>query len=222
MKTEDGCFLDIGWWKDIQFTKRLCFSSQTCRTEILRNHLPTPGALQSKPLVLAERYMFYQCRQENTENVAAYLAALRKCAEYCNFGDFLQQALRDRFVCGLNSSAIQKRLLAESDLTLKCALEIVQSMEPAARQAEYLNLSKPTASGDQDEVHVMTGGMAQNSGNKPKFIKVNNSFREVHLRKNPPYHVSAAGDRVAIHIHANLRTNLSHLQKQRTRIFFCF
>ena len=108
----------------------------------------------------AERYKFYQRCQENTQNVADYLAALRKCAEYCNFGDFLHQALRDFFVCGLNSSAIQKRLLAESDLTLKRALEIARFMEAAAKQAEYLNLRKPTASGDQGEAHVMTGGTA--------------------------------------------------------------
>ena len=61
----------------------------------------------------------------------------------------------------LISSAIQKRLIAVSDLTLKCALEIAQSMDPAAKQAEYLNLSQPTVSGDHGEVHVVTGGMVQ-------------------------------------------------------------
>ena len=44
-------------------------------------------------------------------------------------------------------------------------------MGAAPKQAEYLNLSKPTASGDQGEEHVMTGGMAQNFRNKPKFMK---------------------------------------------------
>ena len=95
-----------------------------------------------KPLVIVERCKFYHRHQENTENVPDYLATLRKCADYCNFGDSLQQALRDRFVCGLNSSAIQKRLLAESEFTFKGALEMAQTMEVTAKQAEYLNISK--------------------------------------------------------------------------------
>ena len=44
-----------------------------------------------KPLVIAEKYKFYQPHQENTENVADYLGTLRKCTEHCNLGD--QQAL---------------------------------------------------------------------------------------------------------------------------------
>ena len=36
-KKKDGHFLDIGWWKDIEFTERLGFSSQTRQNEILRN-----------------------------------------------------------------------------------------------------------------------------------------------------------------------------------------
>ena len=65
--------------------------------ELLKNHF------NPKPLLIAERYKFYQRRQETAENVAEYLSALRKCAEHCNFADFLQQALRDKFVCGLNT-----------------------------------------------------------------------------------------------------------------------
>ena len=81
-----------------------------------------------KPLVIAERFKFHHRSQEKPENVADYLAALRKCEEYCTFEDFLQQALPD-------SSAIQKSLLAESDLILKRALKIAQFMEAAAKQA---------------------------------------------------------------------------------------
>ena len=39
---------------------------------------------------------------------------LRKLALHCAFDNFLSQALRDRFVCGLNDQSIQKQLLAEA------------------------------------------------------------------------------------------------------------
>ncbi len=41
-------------------------------------------------------------------------AALRKLATHCNFGAYLTEA---RFVAGLRSEAMQRRLLAETDLT---------------------------------------------------------------------------------------------------------
>ena len=74
----------------------------------------------------------------------------------------MQQALRDRLVCGLNRSAIQKRLLAESELTLKRALEIAQSIEAAAKQAEYLNLSKLTASADHKQKFQRSSPLGKN------------------------------------------------------------
>ena len=114
---------------DLKFTEAI---------ELLKNHF------NPKPLVIAKRYKFYQRRQETAENVAEYLAPLRKCAEHCNFADFLQQALRDKFVCGLNSSTIQQRLLAESELTLKRALEIAQSMEAAAKTSRILESGEPS------------------------------------------------------------------------------
>ena len=64
------------------------------------NSTCSPTTLQMKNgRQIAERYKFYQRRKGNTENVVDYVAALRKCAEHCNFGDFRQQALRDRLVC---------------------------------------------------------------------------------------------------------------------------
>ena len=41
--------------------------------------------------------------------------------------------LRDRIVCGINDSTIQRRLLGEKELTFARAYEIAQSMESAAK-----------------------------------------------------------------------------------------
>ena len=54
---------------------------------------------------------------------------LKKLSEYCDFGANFKDTLRNRFVCGLKSKAIQKKLLAERDLTYNVALEIAHAME---------------------------------------------------------------------------------------------
>ena len=53
------------------------------------------------PLVIAERFSFHSRAQSSTESVAEYIAELRRLATHCQFKTFLQEALRDRFVCGL-------------------------------------------------------------------------------------------------------------------------
>ncbi|XP_068738454.1 uncharacterized protein [Montipora capricornis] len=90
---------------------------------------------EPKPIVIAERFHFHKREQHEGEGVAAYSAALKKCSEHCAFGTFLEEALRDRFVCGLRSKQTQKRLLAEKELTWKAAVEIALAMEVLDKQA---------------------------------------------------------------------------------------
>jgi len=54
----------------------------------------------------------------------------------------LQEALRDRFVCGLRSEVIQWRLLTEEKLTLQKAYNLACSVELQIRkQASELQVS---------------------------------------------------------------------------------
>lgn len=52
---------------------------------------------------------------------------------HCAFSTYLEEALRDRFDCGLRSEAMQRRLLAESELSFTKAMELAQSTETAER-----------------------------------------------------------------------------------------
>ena len=69
--------------------------------------------------MIAEPFYFHRRNQAPEESVADFIAQLRRLAMHCQFGDHLNEALRDRFVCGLKSEVMQKRLLSEVDLTLK-------------------------------------------------------------------------------------------------------
>lgn len=99
---------------------------------ILRKHF------DPQPLLIAERFRFYQRSQKTDESIADYIADLRRLSIKCEFGEFLDQALRDRFVCGVRTESIQKKLLTEADLTMKRAQEIAQSIESADKGAKDL------------------------------------------------------------------------------------
>ena len=103
--------------------------------EKLRSHF------EPKPLVIAERFNFYRRVQATGETVADFVAALRQLSAKCEFGTFLDQAIRDKFVCGLRSEAIQRKLLTEDGLTTARAVEIAQGMESATTKVREIKES---------------------------------------------------------------------------------
>ena len=61
---------------------------------------------------------------------------------HCEFGNFLDQALRDRLVAGLQSEVLQRQLLSEEDLTLKHAIQRAQPFEAAEPNSKALKCSQ--------------------------------------------------------------------------------
>jgi predicted aspartyl protease len=94
-------------------------------SEALSNHF------EPQRSVITERFHFHKRSQAVDESVAVFDAALRRLAANCQFGDTLQDTLRDRFVCGLRHENIQRRLLSEKTLTYDRAIEIARGMEAA-------------------------------------------------------------------------------------------
>ena len=84
------------------------------------------------PSIIIQQYKFNSGNRNDTETILQFLAALRSLAEYCNYGTTLEDMLRERLVCGVRNEQIQKRLLAEKDLTFAKAKELAESMEAAA------------------------------------------------------------------------------------------
>ncbi|KAL5500514.1 hypothetical protein EMCRGX_G012092, partial [Ephydatia muelleri] len=99
---------------------------------------------EPKPLVIAERFRFYRRTQEEEESVTEFLAQLRRLATHCQFGAFLEEALRDRLVCGLRNHSIQRRLLSESNLSLQKAVEVSTAMEAAELNSKTISTSSVT------------------------------------------------------------------------------
>ena len=99
--------------------------------------------LHPKPNEIAQRYIFFKRDRRAGENVKEYVAELRKLSEHCNFGNNLQESIRDKFVCGLNDEKVQQKLLATKDITLQIAVDTATAMEAAARSAKQIH-SRPT------------------------------------------------------------------------------
>ena len=93
---------------------------------------------EPKPVVIAERFRFYRRMQAPGESFATYIAELKSLARNCSFGDHLEEALRDQFVCGMRAMSVQKILLREADLTFKKAIETALSAEAAERHTTQL------------------------------------------------------------------------------------
>ena len=68
-----------------------------------------------------------------------FAVAIQKLSEHCAFGNSLNDALHDRFVCGLLNEATQKKLLVEADLTYDRAKTIALAAETASKDAEELH-----------------------------------------------------------------------------------
>ena len=58
---------------------------------------------EPQPLVIAERFHFHRRNQATGESISEYMAELCRLSTNCDFRDYLEQALRDRLVCGLRN-----------------------------------------------------------------------------------------------------------------------
>lgn len=62
---------------------------------------------EPQTVVVAERFHFYQRQQAAGESISDYVAELRKLAIHCDFKDNLDDALRDKFICGLSKEPLK-------------------------------------------------------------------------------------------------------------------
>jgi len=69
--------------------------------DILKEHY------EPKSLVIAECFNFHRRAQQTGKSVKEFAAELRRLTIHCDFGDHLDKALRDHFMCGLNSETTQ-------------------------------------------------------------------------------------------------------------------
>ncbi|XP_033646576.1 uncharacterized protein LOC117305808 [Asterias rubens] len=80
-----------------------------CRKEFYRTDTKYDKRCHRRPGMFNSRY------RRSGETIADYLAALRALASDCNYGQKLDEMLRDRLVCGMQDEQIQKSLLSQPE-----------------------------------------------------------------------------------------------------------
>ena len=91
---------------------------------------------------IAERFRFFKQQQGAGEGMTDYMSELQSVAKTCNFGVYLDTALRDQFICRLNKPQIQQELLGIQDLTMSKALEKGRSMEAVLKKTKNFCLEE--------------------------------------------------------------------------------
>ncbi len=84
-----------------------------------------------KRLAVAERFKFHNYKQQPGQSITEYATQLKKLVSHCDFnGASLESNLRDRFICGLSSEHLQRKLLSE-ELDFKRAVQKALADEAA-------------------------------------------------------------------------------------------
>lgn len=127
-----------------------------------------------KVIIIYERFKFYSRSQGDRESVSSFVAALKSLASTCDFGNTLEEMLRDRFVMGLNNEATQRCLLTESNLTFSKSVEIAGAREAAAKDVKDIGSHKAES---------LNNIQSKSSGKSGNF-KASNNFKSSNLKSS--------------------------------------
>ena len=120
--------------------------------EAIMEHLI--GHYKRQTIEIAERFKFFKRSQMKGEGTTEFMAGLRRLAKMCNFGNYLDTAIRDQFVCGLRDTKCQKELLCVADLTVAVALRKALAAEVVTREAKAMQ--EPAQETAVEEMHKLS------------------------------------------------------------------
>ena len=138
------------------------------------------------PSAIVERFRFFSCSQRPDESISDFLAHLHKRAKHCQFGDSLQDMLRDRLVCGCRDKRLQYKFLADPGLTYDKAVQLARSNETADRGTKDL---AGTTGGPTHKLHGSKPRPPRTSSSTPKPPA---TFAQPPTRPKPCFRCGAA------------------------------
>lgn len=92
--------------------------------------------------IVAESFKFNKRDQKQGESISEFIIEFKSMAQLCEFGEFLDRALRDRFICGINNESIQRVLFNDGDLkTFEMACSKALTMETTKTDMEIIRIT---------------------------------------------------------------------------------
>ena len=161
-------------------------------SDALNNHY------RPKPIIIAERFRFYKRPQKQGESVADFAVELRRLATTCKFpAEFLQEALRDAFVCGLLNTNIQRKMLSETDLTFARAQQLATAMSMAGdfnTQTVSGNINK-VSSRESKQSRYSKQSFGGKNGDKPcwRCLKVGHAAENCRFKEKTCFSCKEVG-----------------------------
>lgn len=104
-----------------------------------------------KPIVIAERYKFHKCNQEDGHSIREFPCKLQKLAETCEFGGYRDEALRDKLACGISSQTVRRKQLGQAGLSLQKATDVAVGMELTDKEIIQISSDKQVHKGEFQE-----------------------------------------------------------------------
>ena len=96
------------------------------------------GHFKPTRLKIAERYRFHSATQKAGQSIVEFVRELKSLAGTCEFtNEQLSDSLRDRFICGLRSEQIKRRLLS-ANFTFQEAVDAAIAQEIAQKDVRHL------------------------------------------------------------------------------------
>ena len=178
--------------------------------DLLKSHY------KKKQSVVVHRFNFNTRARKPTESIADYNAALRELALNCNFGEQarLEEMLRDRLVCGVKHEGIQRKLLAEGDISYTEALALAQSIEAAESDAKEL-VSKTPHSGTV--FYTPASDRPLNKPNTSSFTNTHKSRKPTCYRCGSPHYANVCRHRETQCSYCKITGHLAKMCRSKAR-----
>ena len=147
------------------------------------------------------RFEFNQVKQEVNETIKEFGVRLKSRARVCEFGNVLDENLRDNFIMGLKDSSVQKMLLMESTKKDKLTFALAYSLATATELSELgayeirnqnakyvvsqIDKSYNNRNGPQS-YNNRSGPQSYNNRNNPQSYNNNRSNSQSYINRSAP------------------------------------
>ena len=121
--------------------------------------------LRAEDNVPYERHVFRQLAPTPGETADKFMVRLRKQVRHCNFGEALNENLRDQLIEKLPDVELKKKLLEVNSITLEVAIDKVRKWEASREQAnQMVTPSQETRAGTNPVEETSGRGSKENCG----------------------------------------------------------